>query len=75
LPDDAQLKYRRHRPQKRMIQYSSALMIDRKAAAYWTSAFAGMTASIFCGLCSNYEAVKNSLSALAVASGFSSVRK
>ncbi len=44
-------------------------------AAYWIPAFTGMTASTFCVLCSNYEAAKNSRSALAVASGFSSVRK
>ena len=39
--------YERHRPRKRMIQYSAALMGFSEGGDYWIPAFAGMTAG-FC---------------------------
>jgi hypothetical protein len=68
-------KHGRHHPRTRMIQYSVTPVLHRKVAAYWIPAFAGMTADFVAAFVSNYTATKNSFNALAVASGFSSVRK
>jgi hypothetical protein len=58
-----------------MIQHFGALVMNRKVAAYGIPAFAGMTARYFAGSVPNHEPTKNPFSALAVVSGFSSVKK